>query len=936
MLTDLDLTNFTSGEISPRMRGRVDVTKYWNGCESMLNMVVQPQGGATNRPGTRYVNTVNTQATPPRLIDFVFSTTQAYVLEIDGTGSAWIYRNDGVITSGGSPVQLALPYLSNDITYGTMNDLPAISWCQSNDTLYLFHPYYPTQQITRSSDTVWNVAPVVFRDGPYLPVNTGATTLTLSAYAGPGASVTVVASSLVGINAIPGNNGQGFLSGDVGRLLRIQGQNLWAWLLITAVTSSAQVTATVQATNPNGAFGGIDGQPWQPSTLYPDQAIVAANGNYYVCQSAGISASSGSGPSGTSPGQIDGGATWNIWGGNPWSANTAYSLGYVIYNAGRYYRCTYAGTSASTGSGPSGPGSVGDNSVTWTAFTQAPLLVSGNWALGKWSATTGYPWCGAFWQQRLLCGATNNQPLALEGSVTADVLNFAPTQGNGTVNANNALSWILDDVQQNGINWLSIAGSAQAMQLAIGTRGSEHILQAATTSAALTPTSVQAYIETAYGTAQNVKPLRIGKSLLFFNRPGKKLHEWTFQWQVNGYIGPDISVLSEHLLRAGATRAVWQQNPLGIVWMIVGGGLVGMTYLREQDVVAFHRHQLGGAYNGGPPLIDDLCVIPSADGTYDELWLAVCRTVNGVTLRTIEVLTPFFDGPLLDACWFLDCALQTVPTEMDASVTGTGFTAVTQTDGRTLYTGAGTMSYGVSAVMPVASVGQVLRVNGGIGVVTALGTNAGGVHQLTVQVLQPMLALTAPANTWSLTTPFTSVSGLSYLNGSPVTLVADNVVWTGSTVANGSIPVPNPGCTLATVGLPYTSALVTMPLEPAARQGAAQGKVKQLGKMFLRLDSAAITGFGASAGARVIDPDYDTVKDNLDPITYTQTEYNGVNLTGFSATYCAALQQPLFAGVRRLDVTASADFEGRMIVQMTNPYPITVLAIGVRVDLEDQ
>ena len=104
MLTDLDLTNFTSGEISPRMRGRVDVTKYWNGCESMLNMVVQPQGGATNRPGTRYVNTVNTQATPPRLIDFVFSTTQAYVLEIDGTGSAWSYRNDGVITSGGSPV----------------------------------------------------------------------------------------------------------------------------------------------------------------------------------------------------------------------------------------------------------------------------------------------------------------------------------------------------------------------------------------------------------------------------------------------------------------------------------------------------------------------------------------------------------------------------------------------------------------------------------------------------------------------------------------------------------------------------------------------------------------------------------------------------------------------------------------------------------------
>ncbi len=472
MRQDVDITNFGAGELSPRLVGRVDIDKYFDGCELLRNFVVIPQGGVTRRPGTMWVQGAATPSYPAKLIPFVFSTSQAFVIEF-GHLVARFYADDGIIASGGSPVEIATPY------EGTQLD--QLDYVQSTDELYLTHPTYPTQILERLSDTDWVLTPFAPLDGPYLSQNTTATTLTPSGTTG---SITIAASSIVGINATEGNTGQGFLSSDIGRSIRIQDVSVWGWCVITAVNSTTSVTATVQPACPQGAAGALDG----------------------------------------------------------------------------------------------------------TAATA-------NWMLGKWCGTTGYPWHPTFWQQRLMLLGTNNQPNAIEGSVTGAFNAFPPAQSDGSVTDINALSWIIDDDQVNATTWVSPAGSAQAMQLGIGTTGGEQIMQAATTSEALTPSDVQAYRETAYGSALNVKPLRIVKSVLFTDRPGRKLHEWTFQWTVNGYLGPDMAVLAEHITASGIAWMVYQQAPYCVVWMCLNnGGLISLTYLRDQNIVAWTEHVLGGQY----------------------------------------------------------------------------------------------------------------------------------------------------------------------------------------------------------------------------------------------------------------------------------------------------------------------------------------------------
>ena len=72
-------TNFTAGELTPKLAGQVDFKKYNNGVEIMENMTVFPQGGASRRYGTRFVKEVKDSSKETRLIPFEFSTTQTYI-----------------------------------------------------------------------------------------------------------------------------------------------------------------------------------------------------------------------------------------------------------------------------------------------------------------------------------------------------------------------------------------------------------------------------------------------------------------------------------------------------------------------------------------------------------------------------------------------------------------------------------------------------------------------------------------------------------------------------------------------------------------------------------------------------------------------------------------------------------------------------------------
>jgi len=90
------LTNFTAGEFSPLLYGRVDIAKYYNAAETIENFISQPYGGIVRRPGTYHVSEVKDSSKITRLIPFQFSTDQAYVVEL-GHLYARFYMDNGAI-----------------------------------------------------------------------------------------------------------------------------------------------------------------------------------------------------------------------------------------------------------------------------------------------------------------------------------------------------------------------------------------------------------------------------------------------------------------------------------------------------------------------------------------------------------------------------------------------------------------------------------------------------------------------------------------------------------------------------------------------------------------------------------------------------------------------------------------------------------------------
>ena len=116
-------TNFTAGKLSPRLDGRTDLNKYYNGCKTLTNFTIQPHGGATRRPGTRFIHEVKSSASGVRLIPFEFSTTQTYVMEF-GNSYIRFYKDKGIITEANktiSAITQANPVVVTSSSHGYSN-----------------------------------------------------------------------------------------------------------------------------------------------------------------------------------------------------------------------------------------------------------------------------------------------------------------------------------------------------------------------------------------------------------------------------------------------------------------------------------------------------------------------------------------------------------------------------------------------------------------------------------------------------------------------------------------------------------------------------------------------------------------------------------------------------------------------------------------------
>jgi hypothetical protein len=206
-------TNFSTGELDPLLRARVDIPQYENALAKATNVIIQPQGGARRRPGTKHIFELPNSSTPSaangvRLISFEFSVDDSYMLCFVA-GRMYVIKNGVQITNiNGS----GDPYLTVSAITGAM--LPSLCWTQSADTLIVVHPdLQPIKIVRGGTDATWTATTITFDSIPKYAFTLAATnpaaTLTPSAVSG---NVTLTASASV------------FVSGNVDQYINVSPQ----------------------------------------------------------------------------------------------------------------------------------------------------------------------------------------------------------------------------------------------------------------------------------------------------------------------------------------------------------------------------------------------------------------------------------------------------------------------------------------------------------------------------------------------------------------------------------------------------------------------------------------------------------------------------------------------------------------------------------------
>ena len=280
------------------------------------------------------------------------------------------------------------------------------------------------------------------------------------------------------------------------------------------------------------------------------------------------------------------------------------------------------------------------------AWTFASLIINEN-DTPTLTSSNNYPSVVSFFEQRLVFAASNNNPQTLWFSKNGDYGNFHTGSAD-----DDALIYTIASNQVNAIRFLSAT-----RVLTVGTSGGEYVLTS-TNDGPVTPTTTLIRKYSNYGTAL-IEPVQVADVTLFAQRGNRKIREFKFVGDVNtgGYSAPDMTILAEHITNGGIDHMAYQQEPDSVVWCVRDDGvLLGMTYRREEQVVAWHKHVIGGEFSGGDAVVESIATLPTDTGE-DELFMIVKRTINSVTKRYIEKLKAFDFGNSTSSAFFVDSGL---------------------------------------------------------------------------------------------------------------------------------------------------------------------------------------------------------------------------------------------------------------------------------------
>ena len=424
-----------------------------------------------------------------------------------------------------------------------------------------------------------------------------------------------------------------------------------------------------------------------------------------------------------------------------------------------------------------GTSGIDESLASSSASTNGNLLVSGAYNTVSWSASSGAQRYNVYKQANgALYGyvGQSDSTTFRDDNIIADTSKTPPQSNNPFDGANNypgAVSYFEQRRCFAGTNnkpqniWMTRSGTESNLAYSLPSRDDDsisfrvaareantirHIVPltnmilltsaaewriTSINSDAVTPSTISVRPQSYIG-ANNVQPTIVNNNLIYAAARGGHVRELAYAWQASGYVTGDLSLRAPHLFD-GLTivDSAFQKSPQPICWFISSNGkLLGLTYVPEQQVGAWHQHDTDGTF-------ESICCV--SEGNEDALYAIIKRTVNGATVRYVERMASRLFNTAADA-FFVDCGAT--------------------------YDGAATKT----------------------------------------------------------------VSGLSYLEGKTVSILADGAVHPQRVVTSGAISLDVTASKIQ-IGLPITADLQTLPWAAQVDYALGQGRTKNVNRVYLRV-----------------------------------------------------------------------------------------------------
>jgi hypothetical protein len=428
-----------------------------------------------------------------------------------------------------------------------------------------------------------------------------------------------------------------------------------------------------------------------------------------------------------------------------------------------------------------------------------------------------------------------------------------------------------------------------------------------------------------YGSA-DIQPVQVANVTLFVQRAKRKLRELVFDLNTDSYQAPDLTLLAEHITDTGIKEMSLQQEPDNVVWCVLENGLfAGMTYRREENVIAWHEHIIGGRSGACTITVSDYANI--AVGTTLKFTKSDGTTVTftSETAGSSDPSSSLGFRPNTDNNTTADNIFTAINAHADFTVanpaaavvtieetnpTPTGFLSVVSSDTTRLTTTDQTHAL----VESVATIPGDLNEDDTYLIVQR---TVNGATKRYVEYFSSFDFGTDVEDAFFIDsgltysgTAATSISGLSHLEGEVVSILANGATHPNKAVSSGAITLDF-AVTKAHIGLNYNSTLQTMRIEAGGTEGTAQGKIKRIHEVVLRLFRTVGVTVGSS----------DT---ELDRIPFR------------SSAQAMSTAIPLFTGDKEIEFRGGFDTDGFVVVRQDQPLPLTVIGIFPRLITFDQ